>query len=429
MTTRVQFDIHLNAPGTGVVHAADCVLEEDAGFVRRVDFRYTLDYLAHPRGFPLDPERLPLRPGEAVLRCRGGVPGFIDDHLPDAWGRKVLAALALHRDARRLNVNSAIELLALVPAGSRIGALSFTRPGEPPSFPLGAPMERLGRTEQVAAEIDALDWQSKSAEEFGLAHLAEAGSGVGGARPKALVTDEDVHSCEGHTPRAPQAEGSYLAKFNRLSGDPYNNARVELACLDMARAIGLNVTEGKVVEDVNGRDVLLLKRFDLAPDGSRRHLVTVNALLKEPATQRDSGLAFRYDDVADLLSRHSVAIEADLKQLARLALFNRAINNTDDHSRNFSLINDGEGYRLSPAYDLVPQLAMGEYHAAGFSHRPNPPKPSEVSGAGRVFGLSRTWLRNCADEVITGIDRWGEFAEAAGVDESERDRLGRLFNP
>ncbi|MCZ0943559.1 MAG: HipA N-terminal domain-containing protein, partial [Gammaproteobacteria bacterium] len=204
MTTRVRFDIYLNCAGTGVIHAADCVLEEHAGFVRRVDFRYTLDYLAHPRGFPLDPERLPLGPGEVVLHCRGGMPGFIDDHLPDAWGRKVLAALALRRDARRLNANSAIDLLTLVPAGSRIGALSFTRPGEPPCYPLGAPMERLDQTERVAAHIDALDWQSISADEFGLAHLAEAGSGVGGARPKALVTDRDVHSCEGRTPRAPQ---------------------------------------------------------------------------------------------------------------------------------------------------------------------------------------------------------------------------------
>ena len=99
-----------------------------------------------------------------------------------------------------------------------------------------------------------------------------------------------------------------------------------------------------------------------------------------------------------------------------------------DHSRNFSLINDGEGYRLSPAYDLVPQLVMGDYHAAGFSHRPNPPKPSEIFGVGNTFGLSKTWLRNCSDEIITGVDRWSEFAERAGVEESERDRVGRQFN-
>ena len=91
------------------------------------------------------------------------------------------------------------------------------------------------------------------------------------------------------------------------------------------------MADGRVVETVNSRDVLI-ERFDIEPAG-RRHLLSVNAMLKEGATQRASGLVFRYDDIADLLTRHSGAVRTDLEQLARLALFNRAINNTDDHSR------------------------------------------------------------------------------------------------
>ncbi|MBT3347251.1 MAG: hypothetical protein HOM84_04210 [Thiotrichales bacterium] len=39
----------------------------------------------------------------------------------------------------------------------------------------------------------------------------------------------------------------------------------------------------------------------------------------------------------------------------------RTINNNDDHERNFSLIyrmddNNHSGYRLSPAYDMVPSI-------------------------------------------------------------------------
>lgn len=414
MTTRAHFDIHVNSRDMGIVHAAECIVEEDAGLVRRVDFRYTPGYLDQPSGFPLDPDRLPLRLGEIRFDCQGGMPGFIDDHLPDDWGRRVLTALALHRDARRLNLNSAIDLLAIAKGDSRIGALAFTTAGETPRFAMGASIESLEQTERIAVRIDALDWVSITADEFGLARLAETGSGAGGARPKTLVTDGSNH---------------YLAKFNRLSGDGYNHARVELACLDMARAVGLEVAGGKVVTGVNGRDVLLLERFDVAPCGSRRHLVTVNALLKEAATQRDSGLLFRYDDIVDLLSRHSLAIEADLKQLARLALFNRAINNTDDHSRNFSLIYGGDGYRLAPAYDLVPNLTVGEYHAAGYSHRPHPPSPSEISRAGRMFGLSKTWLRSCAEEVLAGLARWRDFADSAGVAEAESEAVASRFNP
>jgi serine/threonine-protein kinase HipA len=298
----------------------------------------------------------------------------------------------------------------MVPGGSRIGALSFTPAGGEPHFDPGAPIAMLVEAERAAVRIDALD----RPDEFGLARLAEAGSSVGGARPKALVTDGDTH---------------YLAKFNRLSGDPYNNARVELACLEMAGAAGLDVARGRVVEGVNDRDVLLLERFDIAADGHRHHLVTANSLLKEESTERDSGLPFRYDDVAEMLSRYSDAIEPDLRQLARLALFNRAINNTDDHSRNFSLIHRGDGYRLSPAYDLVPNLAVGEYHTAGFGYGTRPPSPSEVPRLGKVFGLSKPWMRTCAEEVLNALAGWPAFAERAGVDEAESERIGARLNP
>ena len=414
MTTRARFDIHVNSRVTGIVHAADCVVEEDAGRVRRVDFRYTSGYLDNPGRFPLDPVRLPLTPQEIRFRCEGGIPGFIDDYLPDTWGRRVLTALAHYRDGRRLNAGGAIDLLTLVEGGHRIGALAFVDVGGTPDYAHSAPLELLSRVEETAAQVDASEWGSTSLDRLAIAHLARTGSGTGGARPKALVSDGTTH---------------YLAKFNRRTRDDYNNARVELACLQMARAAGLEVADGRVVEKVNSRDVLLLERFDVDSDGHRRHLVSVNALLKEPATQRDSGLLFRYDNIADLLRRHSGAVRKDLEQLARLALFNRAINNTDDHSRNFSLIHDGNRYRLAPAYDLVPSMAVGEYHAASFGYEPNPPRPSQIARVGRMFGLSKPWLSSCAEEVLSAVERWREFADRAGVMDAEADRIASRFHP
>ncbi|MDE0693521.1 MAG: type II toxin-antitoxin system HipA family toxin [Gammaproteobacteria bacterium] len=420
MTTRVcHFDIHVDSRHTGTINAAECVVLEEGGFVRRVDFRYLPEFALHPHGFALEPQRLPLGLGETRFNCQGGMPGFIDDHLPDSWGTKVLTALALHRDGVRLNRNSAIDLLTLLGGTSSIGALSFVpldqgSPSPPPGFAnVGASIDQLAVAERAATRIDAVDW-SQGTDSIGLAKLAHDGSSIGGARPKALITDGSNH---------------YLAKFNRLSGDGYNNARVELACLNMARAAGLEVTDGKVVAGVNGREALLLRRFDIDAHRHRRHLVTLNALLKEPTTERDSGLRFRYDDVADVLRSHSVSVQADLAQLARLALFNRAINNTDDHARNFSLIHDGDGYRLAPAYDLVPNLAFGEYHAASFGHQPWPPQPSEMARVGRIFSLPKAVSQSCASEVRAAVERWPEFAEQAGIAEEECERIGARFHP
>lgn len=407
-----RLDLYLNTPALGIVHAADVVLVEEDASLRQVGFRYRPDYLTTPGAFAIDPVQLPLSSGETALSCHAAVPAFIDDYLPDGWGRRVLTKLALYRDGRRLNANSVIDTLSML-SQSRIGALCLVERGAAPRFDFGSPMEVLTAAEQAAQSIDRVDFQTLDVDEMSLLYLANAGTGVGGARPKALLYDE---------------KGRYLAKFNRASQDDYNNARVELACLRMARDAGIEAGEGRIVTAINGREVLLLDRFD-ATATARHHLITANGLLKEAATQRDPGRAFRYDDVCDLLRRHSIHIEQDLRQLLRLMLFNRAINNTDDHERNFSLIHLGDGYQLAPAYDLVPSLARGEYHAAGYQYRPDPPRPSEAPREGRIFGIPKPDVADIAEQVMTALENWPAHAEAAGVAAAEARKVQACFQP
>jgi len=410
--TRQRLDLYLATRALGVCQAADVVLEEEAGALRRTGFRYRPDYLAHPEAFPLDPQHLPLQAGETAFRCDGGVPGFLDDYLPDQWGRRVLVRLAAARYGQRYNANSVIDTLALMGA-SRLGALSLVPTGEPPAYGPGQPFDRLAEAERAAQRLDDPAGGRPTPDDAGLTellYLANSGTGVGGARPKALFHD---------------ASGYYLAKFNRLRGDDFNHARVELACLGMARAAGLPVAEGCVVDGINGREALLLKRFDIEEDAARHHLVTVNALLKDPGTQRDRGQLFRCDDVHELLQRHSVAIEDDLEQLRALMLFNRCIHNTDDHERNISLIHRGDGFRLAPAYDLVPSLVAGAYHAAGYRWQTNPPLPSELGRSDRVFGLPRGRVTEIAERIAEAVRQWEHHAASAGVSDADAAAVAR----
>ena len=417
---RARFDIYFSSSSMGVVKCAETVILENNGRVEKVGLRYLPDYLAHPASIPLDPRQLALSEGETTFSCSGGFPAFIDDYLPDAWGRKVLNRLAFYRDRQRLNANSAIDTLRLL-NGNRIGALSIVPQGEMPDFSFGLALELLAKAENAAQHVDGLDLQSVPLDEMSLLYLANVGSGVGGARPKALLTDKDSANGKNKAKH-------YLAKFNRLTQDHYNNARVELACLHMAQAAGLEVYDGRIESGINGRELLLLNRFDIADDDSRYHLITVNGLLKENATQQDCGNTFRYDDIAMLLKKYSMHIEKDLQQLVSLMIFNRAINNTDDHERNFSLINRGDGYQFAPAYDLVPSLNTGQYHAAGFAYSPNPPTPNEAIAQGKIFGLTKTRVKNCAESVITAVEKWPQFAEEAGVEAEQTARIARYFH-
>ena len=63
----------------------------------------------------------------------------------------------------------------------------------------------------------------------------------------------------------------------------------------------------------------------------------------------------------------------DLEQMLKRAYFNFVIDNRDDHAKNFSFLMDGKGrWRLSPAYDLVPNIGGFEHMTpcwASESHR------------------------------------------------------------
>ena len=409
--TRVRYDVYLDTPEFPTVHIADLVADEDENVLHRVGFRYTPEYLASPWSFSLDPTHLPLGAGEMQLVCQNGIPAILDDYLPDAWGRRVMVRLARAKNRTDFNAHSVIDSLTLV-GGSRIGALAIIPKGEAPQFGLGEPVESMAEAELAAQHIDDLDYAGVDPSALSLLYLANSGTGVGGARPKALLHDEG---------------GCYLAKFNRHGADPYNNARVELACLRMARAAGLNIGEGRVLEGINGREVLLLDRFDVSSEGRRHHLITVNGLLKESRTHRDIGQAFRYDMIAELIAKYVEDVEGSLIQLVTLMLFNAAIHNTDDHERNFSLIHRQGQYQLAPAYDLVPSLTTGSYHSAGYEYSVAPPRPSEAVTLGKIFGLSKPVVAGISEQIIDTVSQWKTFAESVGVSEVDAARVGKML--
>ena len=410
-----QYDLYVNTPLTGLIKAAQAVLLESSGQLVQMAFLYTEEYRNHAHAFALDPVQLPLTEKEINLQCAGGTPGIIDDYLPDDWGRKVLAQLAFYRDKRVIDQHSTIDTLAQL-SNSRIGALQWVISGEIPNYELGCDIKHLVAAETAAQSVDTPEFYAENIDEMSLLYLANAGTGIGGARPKALLYENN---------------NAYLAKFNRVTSDTYNNAKVELACLQMAKAAGLDVLDGYISAGVNDRDVLMLERFDIVttnePSTSRRHLITINALLKNTATQRDRGNVFLYDNIADIVKKFSINIEKDLTQLLRIMLFNRAINNTDDHERNFSLICEGDGYQMAPGYDMVPSLTTGAYPIAGYQYSPWPPTPSEAKQCGKIFGLSKPIVKRIADQVISAVEEWPEWAQKNAVSEKDSENIKQVI--
>ena len=200
---------------------------------------YGRSYLERPGAVPIDPVELKLSSRVYTTTALKGIFGALRDASPDYWGRRVIQ--------RHIGLAQPSELDYLLHSpDDRAGALGFGRNPLPP-----APKRLFNQTLHLAnvqAIADAIiadeDHPADAACEQ-VENLLLIGTSMGGARPKAVVEDDD---------------GLWIAKFNRPD-DIWSNARVEHAMLLLARACGLSTAQSRVV-DVAGRDVLLVKRFD-----------------------------------------------------------------------------------------------------------------------------------------------------------------------
>ena len=367
---------------------------------RHSGLRYRGEWLRHPGRFPLNPIHAPLT-ADPIEWVSAAVPAVIDEVLPGRWERAVLARTC------RIDVDDLHAVLSNPGRGFRIGAIGIAPAGEPAPKLIAAP--RIAELEPLARHAADLDAQQLRIERHALERL-RAGSSVGGARPKVLVSDE---------------QHAWIAKLNRPD-DRFNYARVEHVCLELARAAGIDAPLSYRI-DIGGYDALLVERFDVSPDGGRRHVISANALLKDGASQADHSHP-RYDDLAALVRSHSAAPASDLKQLFGQMLLNEAINNLDDHLRNFSLLQTNRGWRLAPAYDLVPDEALGGYPNLALGYRSRRPRPDDeqLAQAAEAFSLAPREASAIAARVIDALEALPSIAAEAHLSDRDWQTLRRV---
>jgi serine/threonine-protein kinase HipA len=111
-------------------------------------------------------------------------------------------------------------------------------------------------------------------------------------------------------------------------------------------------------------------------------------------------------------------------------VFNACVSNTDDHPRNHALVRQADGWRLAPAYDLVPQpavaqerrdlaLVIGEYGRAASLY-------NMLSACGR-FGLSVEEARAEFDDVVAAVRTWREVFRELGVSARDTETIAPAF--
>lgn len=373
-------------------------------------FRYAESFLAREEAVPLYFPELPLRPGPIRPVAGLSIAGCIADAGPDAWGQRVILRRLFGSEYSVFGMVEPHTLTFLLESGSdRIGALDFQ--ASPSAYVRRSVSVTLEEMMQAAERLEA---GVPFSPDLDAALLR--GSSIGGARPKALL-DDDEHRL--------------IAKFSS-STDPYPVVKAEAVAMELARRVGINVAGTEVVECL-GRDVLLVKRFDrTGVAGERRMIVSALTLL---GLDEMMARYATYPALADVIRERFTQPKETLRELFSRVVFNILVGNTDDHARNHAAFWDGSSLSLTPAYDICPQARSGGEAVQAMAIARDGFRFSQVIGcqnAASTYLLTSDEAREVIDHQLDVIrTQWTDAADAARLSHSERSRLWRhqILNP
>lgn len=388
-------------------------LEEENGFFY---FNYGKSYLQKSseskKIISLYEPELPLREGRLPLVEGLMIPSVIRDASPDAWGRRVIIHTILGYKGIEIDPTELNEITYLLNSGSdRIGNLDFQISSQ----------EYIPRHSQNVTLEELL--QSAEKVEKGLPLYKELdlalfhGSSIGGARPKALIEDNNK---------------KYIAKFSS-SSDLYSIVKAEFIAMRLAKLSGINVSNVKIVQSLN-KDVLLIERFDREWKGSywtRKSIISALTLL---GLDEMMARYASYEELCEII-RHKFSNPKDnLTELFKRLVFNILCGNTDDHARNHAAFWDGVSLSLTPAYDICPQSRAGNEASQGMIISKENRKSQLASCLQAIehFQLSKKKAKEIIQNTIHVIQKnWKPVCEIAKISKVDQNLLwGRQFlNP
>lgn len=351
-----------------------------------VSFEYHPAWLSQPKAFAIDPTSLPLRAGPHHSPMLFGA---VQDCGPDRWGR-VLIERAVRRQVLDAKPYRDLDYVLALEDSTRIGALRFRTGPEGPF--LATCSGRVPPVVQLATLLNATDavhGETETAQD--LRFLLGAGSPLGGARPKSVVSLQDGQLA--------------IAKFPKPD-DTRDIAAGEVLALGLAREAGIRVPDHQLVR-VQGRGVSVITRFDRI-GAQRIPFLSAHSLLGLSPGEPGS-----YTLLADGIRQSGAAVREDLRELWRRLVFSLLASNYDDHLRNHGFLMHSPGHwSLSPAYDLnpVPEIDRSQTPKTPITERQEEPSVAVALAAAPRFGLRTAEAREILREVLGVVRQWRQTA-------------------
>ena len=400
--------------------------EEETRPVGRLAFKDGVVYFEYDphfleRGLEISPLRLPLAPGLKTFdrALFEGLPGVFNDSLPDGWGRLLLDR-ALKQKGILPQALSPLDRLAQV-GKHGMGALVYEPDdSDAPKTP-GAPLDldRLAEdTTRILEERPLLGNPQDVLQE-----LLSLGGSSAGARPKAMIGVDAARQRIVHgTSALPDDFEAWLVKFPSSSSDGRDAGATEYVYALMARQAGIHMMDTHLFPAKTGAGYFASKRFDRNAT-KRLHVHTACGLLHSDFRVP----ALDYDDLLSLTLRLTGDMR-EIEKMYRIAVFNVAAHNRDDHGKNVSFLMDDAGvWTLAPAYDLTFSSGPSGEHSTMVLGEGKNPSLDHLQALGKQAGLPHKRVIEILKKTLDALSQWPQRARQYGVHMSTIKDIQKRF--
>jgi serine/threonine-protein kinase HipA len=375
-----------------------------------VRFAYSETWLKNPVAFKLDPA--------LTLDANDFYPensnfGVFMDSCPDRWGQVLMQRRETidAKEAGRTKITlGAWEFLRCVQDHTRMGALRFSAEDEDiflaDELLAAPPMTSLGELQAVALELSRKKFDDMSQLKKWLQILVAPGASLGGARPKANLSE---------------SKELWIAKFPSAEDDR-DIALWEKLVHDMAADSGIDVPKSRIEQVGHEYHTFMVQRFD-RENGERKFFTSAMTLLNKTDKEEAS-----YIDLAQFIAEQGspAHIAEDLRQLFARVAFNIAVANRDDHLRNHGFMRTLSGWRLAKAYDMNPSVKKPE-HVLGIDEGLHAPSLATLLETAPYYGLNAPEATRIIEKVLGVVATWRTRAKALHISLADVDEMEHLF--
>ena len=364
--------------------------------IERYQFTYEREWTR--KGFAIDPA-LELIPSVPYMDNK--LWGVFQDISPDRWGRLVQS---------RVNNShlSESDFMLGVSDHMRMGALRLSHAEKPEIYLAdNTDVPKLIHLRELEVAVHRLEAGKETSVD--LAIIAQPGSSLGGAHPKASIEDNGA---------------LWLAKF-QSNTDTERISLWEATMLVLANKAGICTAHHRILNTNGDRPVLLVKRFD-RQNGQRIPFMSAMTLLERNESTKDNA---SYLEIADAITRYSSQPEIDSREMFTRMTFNAMVGNTDDHLRNHAFLRQQGGWRLSPAYDINPTPVPSERrnHALSFDGERSKPSLDTCIELAEFFGLNKKETNLVLGKIAGALTNWKNVARLNGLHGDEISRMECSF--